>query len=150
MFWFFGLEACGILASWSGIKSTSPCTGRQNLNHCTTREGIFKWVSNHSKYPNALPRVRVNVPSCGNSQCMQVHLLDVKCVSYGEKGGFIIKAVCKTLPCGFLMQNTLFQQGWPECVWTHARDLILTHHHIMTSTSLVHPVGTLTLESAPA
>ena len=30
------------------------------------------------------------------------------------------------------MQNShsLFQQVWPECVWTRACDLILTYHHI--------------------
>ena len=31
MFWFFGCEACGILAS------TPPCTGRCRLSHGTTR-----------------------------------------------------------------------------------------------------------------
>lgn len=56
-------------------------------------------------------------------------------------GGFIIKAVRKTLPCAFFMQNThsLSQQVWPECVWTHACDLTLTHHHIMTSAPSRNP-----------
>ena len=33
MFWFFGHEACGILAPWPGME---PCIGRWSLNHWTT------------------------------------------------------------------------------------------------------------------
>ena len=38
MFWLFGHKACGILASLTRDQTHSPCTGRQSLNHWTTRE----------------------------------------------------------------------------------------------------------------
>ena len=38
MFWFFGWEACGILAPWPGIKPAPPALEVQSLNHQTTRE----------------------------------------------------------------------------------------------------------------
>ena len=37
-FWFFGCKACGILASWLGIEPHTPCIGRWNLSHWTSRE----------------------------------------------------------------------------------------------------------------
>ena len=38
VFWFFGHEACGILAPRPGMEPTPPCIGRQSLNHWTPRE----------------------------------------------------------------------------------------------------------------
>ena len=38
MFWFFGLEACGLLSPWPGIRLISPCIGRWSRNSWTTRE----------------------------------------------------------------------------------------------------------------
>jgi len=35
---FFGCEACGILALWPGIKPMPPYIVKQSLNHWTTRE----------------------------------------------------------------------------------------------------------------
>ena len=37
-FWYFGHQACGILAPQPGIKSTKPCIRRWSLNPWTTRE----------------------------------------------------------------------------------------------------------------
>ena len=37
-FWFFGHEACGILAPWAGIRPASAYVGRLSLNHWTTRK----------------------------------------------------------------------------------------------------------------
>ena len=36
VFWYFGQEACGILAPQPGIEPTAPCIGRGNLNHWTS------------------------------------------------------------------------------------------------------------------
>ena len=33
MFWFFDLEACGILAPWPGIEPTPPVLEGESLNH---------------------------------------------------------------------------------------------------------------------
>ena len=38
MFWLFGHGACGILAPRPEIETSTPCTGRQSLNHWTARE----------------------------------------------------------------------------------------------------------------
>ena len=38
MLWFFGLEACGVLASPPGMEPSPPCTERWSLNHWTTEE----------------------------------------------------------------------------------------------------------------
>ena len=38
MFWFFGLQACEILASLPGIELSAPYTERGSLNHWTPRE----------------------------------------------------------------------------------------------------------------
>ena len=37
MFWFFGCEACGILAPWPGIEPTPPALEGEVYNHWTTR-----------------------------------------------------------------------------------------------------------------
>ena len=42
MFWFFGCKACGILTPQPRMEPAPPCTGRQSLNHCTTREAPGK------------------------------------------------------------------------------------------------------------
>ena len=45
MFWFFGCQACGILALQSGIEPPTPCIGTRSLNHWTTEKevtGLFK------------------------------------------------------------------------------------------------------------
>ena len=54
MLWFFGYEACGILASHQGSNHTF-CLGRWSLNHWTTRKVpcIFSWwssLSHHSHH----------------------------------------------------------------------------------------------------
>ena len=38
MFCVFGQKACGILSSLTRDQTCTPCTGRQSLNHWTTRE----------------------------------------------------------------------------------------------------------------
>ena len=38
MFWFFGREACGILAPLTRDQTRTPRIGRRSLNHWTARE----------------------------------------------------------------------------------------------------------------
>ena len=38
VFWFFGHEACGILATQPRTDPTPPCIGRQSLNYWTAKE----------------------------------------------------------------------------------------------------------------
>ena len=38
MFWFFGYEACGILALWPGIEPTPPAFEGEVLTHWMARE----------------------------------------------------------------------------------------------------------------
>ena len=49
MFWFFGHEACGILAPSPGIEPTLSYTGRWGLNHCIARK-IHLWFLNSFSY----------------------------------------------------------------------------------------------------
>ena len=39
MFWFFGCETYGILASW--VWTCTPCLGRRSLNHWAVRKSLF-------------------------------------------------------------------------------------------------------------
>ena len=38
VFWFFGHEACGILATQPRTDPMPPCIGRQSLNYWTAKE----------------------------------------------------------------------------------------------------------------
>ena len=38
MFWSFGSKTCGISAPQPGMEAAPPVTGKQSLNHWTTRE----------------------------------------------------------------------------------------------------------------
>ena len=51
MFWFFGHEACGILAPNQG-SNLHPCMGRQNLNHWTTKEVLHMLFNYVISVPN--------------------------------------------------------------------------------------------------
>ena len=47
-FWFFGQEACGILALWAGIKPAPAYVGRLRLNRWPTREVLCSFFTGSS------------------------------------------------------------------------------------------------------
>ena len=45
-FWFFGLEACGILSPWPRIQPAPSALEGEVLHHWTTREVPQSWIQN--------------------------------------------------------------------------------------------------------